>query len=93
MVPEFYQTVTCYGITIIRFLSPHLSHFFILHQIAREAEAAVFHRQLFEELRRTSHLTRDPTESVAIGAVEASFKCCASAIVVLTKTGRSEISQ
>lgn len=59
-------------------------------QIAREAEAAMFHRQMFEELRRTSHLTRDPTETVAIGTVEASFKCCASAIIVLTKTGRSE---
>merc|ERR1711970_55532 len=46
-------------------------------KIVREAEFAMFHRQLFEELRRTSHLTRDPTESVAIGAVEASFKCCA----------------
>jgi len=59
------------------------------HKIAREAEAAMFHRQMFEELRRTSHLTRDPTESVAIGAVEASFKCCASAIICLTKSGRS----
>uniref|UniRef100_A0AAQ4PUS7 Pyruvate kinase n=1 Tax=Gasterosteus aculeatus aculeatus TaxID=481459 RepID=A0AAQ4PUS7_GASAC len=59
------------------------------HMIAREAEAAMFHRQMFEELRRTTHLTRDPTESVAIGAVEASFKCCASAIIVLTKSGRS----
>lgn len=57
-------------------------------QIAREAEAAMFHRQMFEELRRITHLTRDPTESVAIGTVEASFKCCASAIIVLTKTGR-----
>uniref|UniRef100_A0A668TNR6 Pyruvate kinase n=1 Tax=Oreochromis aureus TaxID=47969 RepID=A0A668TNR6_OREAU len=60
------------------------------HLIAREAEAAMFHRQVFEELRRLSHLTRDPTESVAIGAVEASFKCCASAIIVLTKTGRCD---
>ncbi|KAK5927835.1 hypothetical protein CgunFtcFv8_012950 [Champsocephalus gunnari] len=59
------------------------------HKIAREAEAAMFHRQMFEELRRTTHLTRDPTETVAIGAVEASFKCCASAIIVLTKSGRS----
>ncbi|CAL8375779.1 unnamed protein product [Arctogadus glacialis] len=59
------------------------------HKIAREAEAAMYHRQMFEELRRTSHLTRDPTEAIAIGTVEASFKCCASAIVVLTKTGRS----
>ncbi|KAG7252244.1 hypothetical protein CRUP_033477, partial [Coryphaenoides rupestris] len=53
--------------------------------IAREAEAAMFHRQMFEELRRTSHLTRDPTESIAIGTVEASFKCCASAIIVLNQ--------
>ncbi|KAG7457328.1 pyruvate kinase PKM-like [Solea senegalensis] len=59
------------------------------HMIAREAEAAMFHRQMFEELRRISHLTRDPTEAVAIGAVEASFKCCASVIIVLTKSGRS----
>ncbi|XP_023617398.1 LOW QUALITY PROTEIN: pyruvate kinase PKLR [Myotis lucifugus] len=59
------------------------------HAIAREAEAAVYHRQLFEELRRAAPLTRDPTEVTAIGAVEASFKCCAAAIIVLTKTGRS----
>ncbi|XP_058502523.1 pyruvate kinase M1/2b [Solea solea] len=59
------------------------------HMIAREAEAAMFHRQMFEELRRISHLTRDPTEAIAIGAVEASFKCCASVIIVLTKSGRS----
>lgn len=57
-------------------------------QIAREAEAAVYHRQLFEELRRAAPLSRDPTEVTAIGAVEASFKCCAAAIIVLTKTGR-----
>lgn len=48
----------------------------------------MFHRQLFEELRRSTQLTRDPTEAVAIGAVESSFKCSASAIIVLTKTGR-----
>uniref|UniRef100_A0A8C3G9L8 Pyruvate kinase n=1 Tax=Cyclopterus lumpus TaxID=8103 RepID=A0A8C3G9L8_CYCLU len=59
------------------------------HMIAREAEAATFHRQLFEELRRHSHLTRDPSEVVAVGAVESAFKCCASAMIVLTKTGRS----
>ncbi|KAG7268917.1 hypothetical protein CRUP_021812 [Coryphaenoides rupestris] len=29
------------------------------------------------------------TQSIAIGTVEASFKCCASAIIVLTRTGRS----
>lgn len=59
------------------------------HMIAREAEAAMFHRQLFEELRRSAKLSHDPSEAVAIGAVESAFKCCASAIIVLTKTGRS----
>ncbi|KAM4677176.1 pyruvate kinase PKM isoform 1-T1 [Discoglossus pictus] len=59
------------------------------HAIAREAEAAIYHRQLFEELRRVSPLTRDPTEATAVGAVEASFKCSSGAIIVLTKSGRS----
>ncbi|XP_069432401.1 pyruvate kinase PKLR isoform X1 [Ovis canadensis] len=59
------------------------------HAIAREAEAAVYHRQLFEELRRAAPLSRDPTEVTAIGAVEAAFKCGAGAIIVLTTTGRS----
>uniref|UniRef100_H0XTM8 Pyruvate kinase n=1 Tax=Otolemur garnettii TaxID=30611 RepID=H0XTM8_OTOGA len=59
------------------------------HAIAREAEAAVYHQQLFEELRRAAPLSRDPTEVTAIGAVEAAFKCCAAAIIVLTTTGRS----
>ncbi|XP_053356133.1 pyruvate kinase PKM isoform X1 [Clarias gariepinus] len=59
------------------------------HMIAREAEAAMFHRQLFEELRRSAKLSHDPSEAVAIGAVEASFKCCASALIILTKSGRS----
>ncbi|OWK04557.1 PKLR [Cervus elaphus hippelaphus] len=58
------------------------------HAIAREAEAAVYHRQLFEELRRAAPLSRDPTEVTAIGAVEAAFKCCAAAIIVLTTSGR-----
>ncbi|KAF7241468.1 Pyruvate kinase PKM [Varanus komodoensis] len=58
-------------------------------EIAREAEAAIFHRQLFEELRRLAPLNRDPTEAAAVGAVEASFKCCSGAIIVLTKSGRS----
>ncbi|KAK2088626.1 hypothetical protein P7K49_034533 [Saguinus oedipus] len=59
------------------------------HLIAREAEAAIYHLQLFEELRRLAPITRDPTEATAVGAVEASFKCCTGAIIVLTKSGRS----
>ncbi|XP_023685837.2 pyruvate kinase PKLR [Paramormyrops kingsleyae] len=61
----------------------------MMHSICREAEAAIFHQQLFEELRRLTPLSSDPTEVIAIGAVESSFKCCAGAIVVLTTSGRS----
>ncbi|XP_029436181.1 pyruvate kinase PKLR isoform X2 [Rhinatrema bivittatum] len=59
------------------------------HAIAREAEAAIYNQQLFQELRRLTPLSQDPTEVTAIGAVEASFKCCAGAIIVLTTSGRS----
>ncbi|XP_074794859.1 pyruvate kinase PKLR isoform X1 [Natator depressus] len=59
------------------------------HVIAREAEAAIYNQQLFEELRKVTPLSQDPTEVTAIGAVEASFKCCAAAIIVLTTSGRS----
>ncbi|XP_030013870.1 pyruvate kinase PKLR [Sphaeramia orbicularis] len=61
----------------------------MMHSICREAEAAIYHQQLFEELRRLTPLSSDPTEVTAIGAVESSFKCCAGAIIVLTTTGRS----
>ena len=46
------------------------------HLTAREAEAAIYHLQLFEELRCLTPITSDPTEAAAVGAVEASFKCC-----------------
>ncbi|XP_006883295.1 PREDICTED: pyruvate kinase PKM-like [Elephantulus edwardii] len=59
------------------------------HLIAHEAEAAIYHLQLFEELRRLAPITSDPTEAATVGAVEASFKCCSGAIIVPTKFGRS----
>ncbi|KAJ8272269.1 hypothetical protein COCON_G00111280 [Conger conger] len=59
------------------------------HMIAREAEAAMYHRQVFEELRRNTPHSTDPAEAIAIGAVEASFKILASAFIVLTGSGRS----
>ncbi|XP_039195522.1 pyruvate kinase PKM isoform X2 [Crotalus tigris] len=59
------------------------------HLIAREAEAAVFHRQLFEELYRHTAGNHNPSEAMAVGAVQASFKCLAPALIVLTETGRS----
>lgn len=55
------------------------------HLIACEAEAATYHLQLLEELRRRAPVTSDPIEAAAVGAVEASFKCCSGAIMVLTK--------
>lgn len=57
-------------------------------QIAREAEAAIYHRQLFEELFRITANNRDAADAMAVGAVEASFKCLAAAMIVLTESGR-----
>ncbi|XP_048224568.1 pyruvate kinase PKM isoform X2 [Perognathus longimembris pacificus] len=59
------------------------------HLIAREAEAAMFHRQMFEELSRASCYSTDPMEAMAMGSVQASYKCLASALIVLTESGRS----
>lgn len=57
-------------------------------QIAREAEAAMFHRKQFEELVRASGHSRDPMEAMAMGSVQASYKCLAAALIVLTESGR-----
>ncbi|XP_072003903.1 pyruvate kinase PKM isoform X1 [Engystomops pustulosus] len=59
------------------------------HAIALEAEAAIFHRQLFEELSRLTISSSHPAEAMAVGAVGASFKCLARALIVLTESGRS----
>ncbi|KAI5106062.1 pyruvate kinase PKLR isoform X1, partial [Silurus meridionalis] len=61
----------------------------MMHSICREAEAALFHQRVFEDLRRLTPPSSDPTEVTAIGAVESSFKCSAGAIIVLTTSGRS----
>jgi len=61
----------------------------MMHSIACEAEAAVHHRQLFDELRSLTPLPTDNTRTVALAAVEASVNCFAAAIITLTMTGRS----
>uniref|UniRef100_H2ZLQ4 Pyruvate kinase n=1 Tax=Ciona savignyi TaxID=51511 RepID=H2ZLQ4_CIOSA len=59
------------------------------HQISREAEATIFHKQVFENLRGTRPFATDPTEAIASAVVEASFKCQAAGIIVLTRSGKS----
>ncbi|CAK9298578.1 unnamed protein product [Gordionus sp. m RMFG-2023] len=58
-------------------------------QINKEAEAAVFHKQKFQDLVSQCKVPTETTECVAIGAVEASFKANAKAIIVLTTSGKS----
>lgn len=48
----------------------------------------MFHRKLFEELVRASGHSQDPMEAMAMGSVQASYKCLAAALIVLTESGR-----
>ncbi|CAH1967584.1 unnamed protein product [Acanthoscelides obtectus] len=57
--------------------------------IAKEAEAAVWQKQLFTDLTNNAKPPLDVAHTVAISAVEASFKSLASAIIVITTSGRS----
>ncbi|VEN39968.1 unnamed protein product [Callosobruchus maculatus] len=57
--------------------------------IAKEAEAAVWQKQLFIDLTNDAVPPLDVAHTVAISAVEASFKSLASAIIVITTSGRS----
>jgi pyruvate kinase len=59
-----------------------------MHSIAQEAESVVYHKELFESLRATNPGGCD-THSIAIAAVEASFQSQATAIVVITTSGKS----
>ncbi|XP_042894887.1 pyruvate kinase PKM isoform X2 [Parasteatoda tepidariorum] len=61
----------------------------VMHAICREAEAAVFHRNVFSDLMLKTTIPTDATLSVAIAAVNAAMKSLASAIIVLTTTGRT----
>lgn len=54
-----------------------------------EAEAAIFHKNLFRDLVSLQPTPIDATHSVAISAVEAATKTLASCIICLTTSGRS----
>lgn len=61
----------------------------MMSKIATDAESAVYNEQYFADLRSSSGISKDMTEITGISVVEASFKCNASCIVVLTRTGKS----
>ncbi|CAL1280923.1 unnamed protein product [Larinioides sclopetarius] len=61
----------------------------MMHAICVEAEAAIFQRHVFIELSMKTPVPTDSTHTVAIAAVNASMKCLASAIIVITTTGRT----
>jgi len=61
----------------------------IMSKIAQDAEGAVYNQQYFNDLRSTTGITKDWSEVIADSVVEASFKCNASCIIVLTRSGSS----
>ncbi|GBO27562.1 Pyruvate kinase PKM, partial [Araneus ventricosus] len=61
----------------------------VMHAICCEAEAAVFHKNVYSDLMLKTPIPTDQTTSVAIAAVNAANKSLAAAIIVLTTTGRT----
>jgi pyruvate kinase len=57
--------------------------------ICKEAEAVIWQNQLFADLTSKALPPIDATHAVAIASVEAAAKCLASAIIVITTSGRS----
>ncbi|KAK2713577.1 hypothetical protein QYM36_009454 [Artemia franciscana] len=57
--------------------------------ICREAEAVMWHRQVFSDLTDMVRRPTETTQTIAIAAVEAAYNSLAKAIIVLTTTGAS----
>lgn len=60
----------------------------MMHKICCEAEAAMFHRVVLDELRFLTPKPTDVITTTAIAAVDASFSQNSAAIICLTTTGR-----
>lgn len=60
-----------------------------MHDIALEAEAAMYTKSLFIELNLKTKTPTDIQTAIAISTVNASLKCMAAAIIVITTTGRT----
>lgn len=58
-------------------------------KVCKEAEAALWQRNLFGDLVANAPTPLDAAHAVAIATVEAAAKCDASAIIVITTSGRS----
>ncbi|XP_049817448.1 pyruvate kinase isoform X2 [Aethina tumida] len=57
--------------------------------VAKEAESAIRYTEFLEDLLDATPLPVDAAQAIAIAAVQASLKCVASAIIVITTSGRS----
>nr|CAD2169471.1 unnamed protein product [Meloidogyne enterolobii] len=62
-----------------------------MHNICKEAESAFFHAKFFQEICKDTKKPTDKTQTIAIAATSAAISCRASAIVVMTTTGKSAI--
>ncbi|CAJ0574384.1 unnamed protein product, partial [Mesorhabditis spiculigera] len=63
----------------------------IMHFICKEAESAFYYRKFFDELLQNTPKPTDMTHTIAIAATSAAVSCHASAILVITTTGRSAV--
>uniref|UniRef100_A0A913HG51 Pyruvate kinase n=1 Tax=Strongyloides stercoralis TaxID=6248 RepID=A0A913HG51_STRER len=61
----------------------------IMHYICKEAEAIVHHEKFLEEILKQISKPTDPVKTIAIAAVSAAESCQASAIILLTTTGKT----
>lgn len=61
----------------------------VMNNVCKEAEAIFYQNKFLEEIKSEHRFSGNPNESVAIAAVEASELSKASAIIVLTSSGKS----